>query len=141
MIVYSKYTKGREEQMAHFYEIHFYGDGHPLDWTYYMESEIALSPFDVQRKLKESFLGSGGPEMHHLDNIKTVNEISEDDYVSFSGLVPSSKKEKTFVLTATLEVTAKNETEAKRYFLEDLLESNEQNAADIKIVKESASHI
>lgn len=75
--------------MANYYEIQTYGEGHPKDFTFYLESVTPLSNEQVVEGLRESYLGVDGLEEHHLDNVVAILPISAEEFTDGCGVVPS----------------------------------------------------
>jgi len=66
--------------MKHYYEICFYGEGHELDWCFYIKSESKLTNKEVKERLQNEFLGVDGLEQHHINNIDYITEITAEEF-------------------------------------------------------------
>ena len=70
----------------YYYEINFYGEGHELDWSFYIKSDKELSQIGVVEKLKNEFLGVDGLTIEHINNIDCINIISGEEFTSCCSL-------------------------------------------------------
>lgn len=70
-----------------YYEIEFYSVGHKDDFTYYLKSNEELSIREIKKKLLNEFIGVGGLEKHHIENLIKVNKVSAEEFTEYSGLI------------------------------------------------------
>lgn len=69
-----------------YYEICFFGAGHPDEWNFYIENSGSLTDEQVKQKLKGEFIGVDGLTLDLLDHIAYIQEISLEEYTECRGL-------------------------------------------------------
>ena len=84
----------------HYYEICFFGSGHPDEWNFYIESRKPLSKEEVEQVLRMEHIGVDGLTIDLMKHINYVQEISVEEYAECRGLELSE-------VTGSLDQTGK----------------------------------
>lgn len=70
----------------HYYEVNFYGEGHEMNYPFYIKSIEELDNEKIVLKLENEFVRVGLLKQHHVENIVNFREITAREFSLSCGI-------------------------------------------------------